>query len=613
MSESNKSSERSPNLAIEAAWHDAWKLPDRLLPSQWAERNRYLTAAESAEPGLWRNSRTPYLVGLMDAVAEPGVEEITFVKPTQVGGSETLRNIIGYWIDEDPGPCLIVMPSEAAVRELLRERLMPLIMNSPSLRRHWSGSDNDITQRGIFLDSMPIYFGWAGSPQSLASRPCRYVVFDECDKYPPFAGREADPISLGMERTATYGHRRKVLKISTPTTRNGPIWKSWESSGDRRHFHVPCPHCGTMQPMAWQRVKWDKLDIADPIKRGDVVERGKLAWYECVNCNGRILDHHKPRMLQAGRYVREDGGSMSSRVGFHLDAIYSPWRSFASEAAEFIRAEGSPGATMNVVNSRRAMPFDNVVSHTQPSKIRDKSLRGPNPFVVPSTAVAVFSTVDTQKDWFKIHVGAWSPGFRYQLLHEAVAHTFEEVRRIGLDTQMEMDGGGVVMPTALLIDTGGSRTNEVYEFALSDPGRIIPCKGNSQPTRGRPFFGTKLDNGLLLRLFDTTYFKDFLNRLIHSPDESQWMPYAGVSEQYCVEMSSEHRIVDRKSGREMWEKKTQGARNEAWDCEVLQCLAAHIFNLGMVSKVEPEAPVVKFESLRTTNDSSWLPPTDSWL
>jgi phage terminase large subunit GpA-like protein len=56
----------------------------------------------------------------------------------------------------------------------------------------------------IELDTMDVYTGWAGSPQSLGSRTCRYVRFDEVDKYPPFAGREADPISLGKERTGTY-------------------------------------------------------------------------------------------------------------------------------------------------------------------------------------------------------------------------------------------------------------------------------------------------------------------------------------------------------------------------------------------------------------------------
>lgn len=573
---------------IDQSWRAAWKLPDKLTPSEWAERHRILGSAESAEPGPWRNARTPYLAGLMDAVTEPGVEEITFVKSTQVGGSEALRNILGYWIEEDPGPCLIVMPSEQAVKEMVEERIKPLILTSPSLRRHWSGDPHDMTLVSVKLDTMPIYFGWAGSPQSLASRPCRFVIFDECDKFPAFAGREADPISLGMERTATYGHRRKVLKISTPTTREGAIWRAWEASGDRRHFHVPCPHCGAYQELAWQQVKWPKLDIADKIKRADVIEQGRLAWYECRQCKQRIDDHHKPKMLLGGRWVRDDGCEASKRVALHLDSIYSPWRRFATEAADFIRAEGDPGAAMNVTNSRRAMPFDNLVTQTRPSVIREKSLGAPPARVIPKWAQLIVSTVDTQKDWFKVHVGAWGWGFRYQLVYEGVCQTFDEAYRIGLQSAFDVEGGGQATPSHQLIDTGGNRTDEVYQYALRDPGKIIPCKGASHSMR-RPWAISQLPSGVSLRMIDTNYFKDMLARLIYDPDPTKWMPHRDVSEQYCMEMAAEHKIIDRKNGRLMWVPKSSGARVESWDCEVLMCAAADMANLGAMP-AEPTSP-----------------------
>src|SRR5687768_11709027 len=84
---------------------------EQWTPSQWAERApRKLGKDETSEPGDWRNDRTPYLVGIMDAAAEPGVDEVVVVKGAQVGYSEATRNLLGYWVDLDPGPCLIVMP-----------------------------------------------------------------------------------------------------------------------------------------------------------------------------------------------------------------------------------------------------------------------------------------------------------------------------------------------------------------------------------------------------------------------------------------------------------------------------------------------------------------------
>src|SRR5687767_7405371 len=93
---------------------------ERWTPSQWAERApRILPPSVSAEPGPWSNRRAPYLAGIMDAVAQPGVEEVVFLKAVQVGFSEATRNTLGYWIDLDPGPCLIVMPDEQSGKEMI--------------------------------------------------------------------------------------------------------------------------------------------------------------------------------------------------------------------------------------------------------------------------------------------------------------------------------------------------------------------------------------------------------------------------------------------------------------------------------------------------------------
>ena len=59
---------------------------ERLPVSEWAEKYRVLPSG-NAIPGPWRNSVTPYLVEIMDAFSDDMVEEIVFVKPTQVGGT----------------------------------------------------------------------------------------------------------------------------------------------------------------------------------------------------------------------------------------------------------------------------------------------------------------------------------------------------------------------------------------------------------------------------------------------------------------------------------------------------------------------------------------------
>src|SRR5262249_24522249 len=48
----------------------------------------------------------PYLTGLMDLCCNRDIEEITIVKAAQIGVSEALRNVIGYFADKEPDPII---------------------------------------------------------------------------------------------------------------------------------------------------------------------------------------------------------------------------------------------------------------------------------------------------------------------------------------------------------------------------------------------------------------------------------------------------------------------------------------------------------------------------
>ena len=70
---------------------------ERLTVSEWAAKYRILPDG-NAIPGPWSNSVTPYLVEIMDAFSDDTVEEIVFVKPTQVGGTSAMENMLGSLI-----------------------------------------------------------------------------------------------------------------------------------------------------------------------------------------------------------------------------------------------------------------------------------------------------------------------------------------------------------------------------------------------------------------------------------------------------------------------------------------------------------------------------------
>ena len=70
----------------------------------------------------------------MDRCTDRNVEEITIVKAAQVGVSEAMRNVIGYFAYQEPDPVLYVMPDEQTGRKIFAQWIIPLLENMPCLR-----------------------------------------------------------------------------------------------------------------------------------------------------------------------------------------------------------------------------------------------------------------------------------------------------------------------------------------------------------------------------------------------------------------------------------------------------------------------------------------------
>ena len=85
--------------------------PKRLTVSEWADETRVLSPEASAESGKWNTSRAEYQRGIMDAFTDPKVETIVWLSSAQVGKTELLLNVIGYFIDKDPSTILLLQPT----------------------------------------------------------------------------------------------------------------------------------------------------------------------------------------------------------------------------------------------------------------------------------------------------------------------------------------------------------------------------------------------------------------------------------------------------------------------------------------------------------------------
>ena len=580
------------------------KPPEKLTVSEWADKYRILSELDSAAPGHWRTSKTPYLKAVMDAFNEDFIHDITFCAGTQLGKTSAEQNMLGYAVAQDPGPMLIVYPTKELAKFTSEKRLQPMFRLCESLAQKF----DERRSQDLELNFGDMYIALIGtnSAAGLSSRPVRYIFFDEIDKFPKWTGEEAGPLELAAERTKTF-YNRKIVKVSTPTLKTGNIWQGWLNADIQYRYFVPCPHCGEMQVLEFGQIKWPE--------GSDETEARAAASYECKYCHEIIDDRQKPAMLRAGEWRGErKRKGRAHKVAYHLNSIYSPWLTFGDVAAKFLASKDEPALLMNFVNSWLAEPWEDKSSRMKSDVVMEKALpyeRGR----MPAAAQLVTCGIDVQLDHFYYSVRAWGAHMTSWLVDWGRAETWADLETVVERNYADMNGE--IHNVNLACMDSGYNTDDVYSFCAQHMGVIVPTKGASRALKSR-YTVSILDKqaaGFGLRLYemDTNQLKNFIaSRMSIDPGAyGSWNVYEGIEREYADQICSEQRVEkkDRK-GRVsiVWEKISSHVANHLLDCETNNVLAAEI--MGVRFLTDPEPPGKKEDE---PEQDDWLGVNDDWL
>jgi len=579
---------------------EEWVLPNKMTVSEWADTFRRLDVKTSAEPGQWSTTRTPYLKGIMDAFTDPFVDEITVMAASQVGKTEAMYNMLGYVIDQDPGPTLMVSPRADDAKSVSYNRIRPMIEVSPVLSKYLPENLDDITKLEYHFDRMILYFAGSNSPADLASRPIRYLFLDEVDKYPKFSGREADPIKLASERQKTFWNK-KTIKVSTPTTREGYIFREYEKS-DQRRFYVPCPHCGKLQVLLFGQIKWPREESSP-----ERIKNERFAWYECFYCGKKIEDLQKQKIMQSGEWIPEKKEKNRNR-GFWVSSLYSPWLTWSDIAAEFLKSKDYIELLMNFVNSWLAEVWEEKIEETTVDKVRNLA-RDYDEGIVPDEVLVLTAGVDVQKDHFYFVIRGWGYYEESWLIRAGRAEYWDDLVEALFKTEYKRLTSNETLNIYMSCVDSGFRTDEVYRFCRSWSDKTKAIKGVEEISGGRFYRANKIDinsrtgavipGGLVLWHLNVTQYKDKINRLVTSRDPVKWHIFKNPGEEYLAQFTSEHKILirNRTTGRakEVWQKKKEASANHFLDAEVYALAAADIIRAlnirkdGAVRVYQPKA------------------------
>lgn len=582
--------------------------PEKLSVSEWSEKYRVLDAKSSARPGPWRNNVTPYLNDIMDEFNSITTEEITFVKPTQVGGTEALQNALGYIVMQDPSPVIIVYPTEDLAESVSENRLQPMLRLSPELKKRFK--ELRTSKLEIQCEDMYITLVGANSPAGLSSRPVKYVLLDEVDKFPGASKKEANPIKLAKERTKTFPDR-KIFQASTPTLRTGHIWKAKEGADIEKHYFVPCPHCGDDIELKFQQIKWSQDE------KLSYIDRAETAKYCCQECGGIIEDRHKPTMLNGGKWkVVRQRTQFPKRVAYWMNTLYSPFVKFSEIAKEFLTTKDDPEEFQNFVNSWLAEPWEDTKLKTNAETVLEAQTELEE-FVVPKWAELLTGGVDVQENSLYWTIRAWGKHITSQNIAHGQAYSFKEVEKIMNNEFSKPDGTRMIVNLAGI--DSGDQTDDIYDFCANNSEWAIPVKGQAAGLANYKI--SKVNKtasnayGMQLLLVSGGNYKDMIaNRMKRRPGtDGAWMVYKGCDREYAEQVTAEHKINSKNSSgkvTQVWVPKTSHADNHYLDTEVYAFAVAELLGVRTLHLTDiEEEPVDEVEKI----NSRTIETNDNWL
>lgn len=585
--------------------------PEQLTVSEWAEEYRILDAKSAAMPGPWSNDVTPYLVGVMDEFNNYETEKIVFVKPTQIGGTEALQNMIGYIVAQDPAPTMIVYPTDTLAKSVSENRLQPMLKATPEIAKKF---DENSPLLELQFDGMYLTLAGSNSPSGLASKPIRFLMMDEVDKYPGASSKEADPIKLATERTKTF-HNRKIYITSTPTLKTGHIWKEKEGADIEKHYFVPCPHCGEFIEFKFQNIKFpDSEDMS-------YADRAEFATYVCQECGCVITDNDKHNMLRLGewRTVRHNTKYVRS-VAFWINTLYSPFVRWSDIAKEFLTTKDDPEDFQNFVNSWLAEPWEDTKLKTSAELVMERQTEVPA-LIVPSWAKMITGGVDVQETSLYWSIRAWGDFLTSQNIAHGQALSFEEVDRI-MNLEYMNEYGEPFVVNLCLIDSG-DQTDTVYDFCVYHSDYALPVKGASHAQLSH-YKLSKINregssaNGMTLVLVDGDKYKDMIAGRMRKPNgRGSWMVYSGCDTEYATQVTNEHKVNVKSGGqvRQVWKPKYSHADNHYLDTEVYAMAAADIMGvrtLHLANEEQQGRPTVPKDPDETPEEQ-WIRKHDNWI
>lgn len=592
---------------------------------QWVLRHRRVVGGP--RPGPWRHANAPFAVEPMAAFSDRSVESVAVVSPAQLMKSEFAVNAV-VWTAATGRDVLFYEPDVPLLKKFLADRIRPAFLqlgyHVPRIdAQGLKGKDSTFEIR---LPGSGTITGLTPAMRSgKAAHTAPVIVIDELDQM-----ASPDMYLVAQARSSSYEGDAAILAVSVPSEDvAGSIWRQW-LDGSRGTWKAPCPHCGELVGVGWDRVQFEKDDEGYWLPRWGPGEH-EVAALVCEACGARWTEGERRAAVGKGCYVHQF--PERARRSFHVPGPAHLWRTIegiVEKGADAWRAavdEHDWSVYRRFINEWAGLPWADDYRGLSARRLADSAFslgaRGANdlgeldPRVVLLTAFADVGAHAIHAEWVgwglddRNRVMSW--GLQYRVFGGEAADTIEEPelwdqfhRAIERSVWRHPHAAGAVVGAQKVLvdsryehaivrehlarwarDEAVARKLPRMEFFAP---RVLPWMSKASETGEHPVnlrIGVSTPEkrrqvpavvwGEPGPLKDAIYDSLMLDRrLPHGAEPAnRWPadgPSRGFTPAYFKELSSEVRSEERtRAGRMVrrWDlRKGAAGRNEAWDCRV---------------------------------------------
>lgn len=489
---------------VAAAFRSVFRSRPREALLNWARRCINLSTEESGDfPGRYDPELNPLPTILFEVYESGEYDEAWFKKSSQSGVTLAVLILFTWFARFVRRNFSYMLDTRDEMKKVSKARLQPMLIKTGGGANFISPDPDDLTALTMYFKGFVGYFMGAQSVGALANKSVALACCDEVDTYVEENERkESGAVSLVRDRLKKQMNSF-LIGLSKP--RNFEDTTNQEFlTGTRHKCFLPCPHCGYMQELVFERLIFSQCKRANGTYDFDRVERE--TYYQCMGCDAPIHEHHKPAMIAKREWRRTNFGQdkwqpVPRKFSCEISDLYStfPKTTWGILAKEWLEAQGDIQKIKAFKRGRLAQAWEDKKPEVRETDVKkcigDYDYEQGHCPVVPDV---VFLNSDRQEAVFKWVKTAW----RFDVVDECFVvdegecGTWDDLMRAA-DRPVIVDHWGDV-PEAERINpivfTGmideGHQTNAIRKLCLST-GKIIEIGGRQEivlrfyPIKGR--------------------------------------------------------------------------------------------------------------------------------